>query len=676
MQVNSENARQIDAVIARLGAPDREQRFSAAVELAKHKDTTAVPALCVALEDSDASVRGRVAVALGSIGDARAVDPLMRALNRCGLSDGWILPEIVQALREIKAPIGPVISSLIAILGQFDSDGRSRAADALGAFAEPSAIEPLVALLGDPDIDEIFERALGNDSSAYSLRRPTSQPQADKFIIRSSVIDRKVQASAARALGKLGARSAVNRLVELLRTGDNYVKPAAAEALGELRDPCAVEPLIAALRETHQSNSHSDLLRRSAAAALGQIRDARAVEPLIVALEDRESTTDVKKAILTALGSISDARAVSKIDKFLEYPEAARALERIGGSDAEAALVRAINIHWTNEELIASLLRLKQIKATGIQNLLRAAFGEERLEAITALAELNEPRLFDVLTETCRYAEFDISRVIAKAVGHHPIGVAVLRRALDDPSLQLGAAMALRCLEPHATDCEAILIEALESCGCSYWAEKRARNIATALLNPLGTFDQEVVTLVVATFRIEKDEHSHGCGEYGGKGHLAAIKQAEALHNLGSSADSRLAGLLHAKLSDAWTEIRLEAADALRGIGDLRCVDPLIAILTYRRQLGGSDEAGKGHLDWDMETKVKEKAHEALKDILQSRAAEVQSQALSRLAELHSVSVAQRSPRPAHDLAVPYVLESMDCSFLSKLALQEISKRS
>ncbi|MFN3699646.1 MAG: HEAT repeat domain-containing protein, partial [Dictyoglomus sp.] len=63
---------------------------------------------------------------------------------------------------------------------------------------------------------------------------------------------------------------------------DEDVRGAAAKALGEIKDKRAVEPLISALKDEDW------YVREAAAYALGEIGDSRAVEPLISALKDKD----------------------------------------------------------------------------------------------------------------------------------------------------------------------------------------------------------------------------------------------------------------------------------------------------------------------------------------------------------------------------------------------------
>jgi predicted NACHT family NTPase len=83
-----------------------------------------------------------------------------------------------------------------------------------------------------------------------------------------------VRHAAAKALGRLGDRRAVEPLIARLGDKDSFVRRAAAEALGVLGDRRAVEPLIARLGD------EDVWVRRAAEEALRRLGDGRAVEPL------------------------------------------------------------------------------------------------------------------------------------------------------------------------------------------------------------------------------------------------------------------------------------------------------------------------------------------------------------------------------------------------------------
>jgi HEAT repeat protein len=173
-----------------------------------------------AFSDRDSSTREAVAVALGRLGDKRAVDPLIRTLG-----DG------------------------------FSGDVRKAAATALAAIGEPKWQEIVKG-----DIED-FER-LG----------ACGDPRAFESVLNAlNCRGYPVKGTVARALGSLGDTRAVEPLIDVLcRPPEDCYEAdaciAAAEALGVLGGSCAIEALADAL-----SSARWQSIRLAAAEALAKI---------------------------------------------------------------------------------------------------------------------------------------------------------------------------------------------------------------------------------------------------------------------------------------------------------------------------------------------------------------------------------------------------------------------
>ncbi len=112
----------------------------------------------------------------------------------------------------------------------------------------------------------------------------------------------------------------VTGLLQALEEGDSLCREMAARALGKLSDRGAVDGLIVAL-----ANKNMDV-RVAAAVALGEIGDSRAVGPLVEALNDTTNYQVIKVPLRVPSSNI-DARG-----------GAALALGKIGGDAAIEAL--------------------------------------------------------------------------------------------------------------------------------------------------------------------------------------------------------------------------------------------------------------------------------------------------------------------------------------------------
>jgi HEAT repeat protein len=205
--------------------------------------TLAVEPLIAVLKDGDKNARQVAAAVLGRIGDARAVEPLIVALEDVN---------VCSAAARALAQIGDVraVEPLITVLkGGRRIDARQAAAEALDSLG------------WNPDY--------GEDGTWYWIAK--------------------------RDWGKCVAigTAAVEPLITALKHRDSTVREAAAEALGRIGDARAVEPLIATL------NDYNANLRRVAVQALENLGDKRAVEPLIAVLKDEGR--DVRQKAAEAL---------------------------------------------------------------------------------------------------------------------------------------------------------------------------------------------------------------------------------------------------------------------------------------------------------------------------------------------------------------------------------------
>ena len=125
------------------GAAPGDVRFQAATSLAEIDPDRAVPHLIAALSDDDGEVVGAAALALGSVGDASALEPLADQLEQ------WDDPrarfDIAYALAELgDARSVPVLADFVR-----DRDVAWDAIEALERTGHSDAIAPLATLVGE-----------------------------------------------------------------------------------------------------------------------------------------------------------------------------------------------------------------------------------------------------------------------------------------------------------------------------------------------------------------------------------------------------------------------------------------------------------------------------------------------------------------------------------------------
>jgi len=240
----------------------------------------AVPALIQALGNE--KTRFNAVVALGEIGDRRAVGPLIEMLK----DENYLVRSVAaKALGEIgdERAIPPLIEGLRA-----DEDLRMAAAKALGEIPDERAVGPLVQLLNDKS--HLVRRAatkslglIGDKKATGALKRVF---KADK--------DLEVRIWAAFSLTRIAGDISTFTFLTDAVSGGSTTHPEAARALGMIGDPRAVGPLIQALKDP------ACAVRGVSAWALGEIGDRTAIKPLIDMLTDQcigQSSAEALKKI-------------------------------------------------------------------------------------------------------------------------------------------------------------------------------------------------------------------------------------------------------------------------------------------------------------------------------------------------------------------------------------------
>ena len=203
-----------------LGSRRMWRRATAAYRLGDMGCEEAAPALLAALDDKHRTVRAAAARSLGRLKVVEAAKPLVEALVSGRVPNGVAGEALVE--------LGPgAVPELRAIAEH--PDDRLRA----------TAIA-LIGLVGDSADSPLAVRCLGNPSAevraaaADTLTRIGGPPAEDA--LRSTLDDRIpfVRASAAVALGVIGSRSAVPRLLEMARSDAFRPARAAAQAVARI----------------------------------------------------------------------------------------------------------------------------------------------------------------------------------------------------------------------------------------------------------------------------------------------------------------------------------------------------------------------------------------------------------------------------------------------------------
>ena len=236
-----------------------------------------VPALIGYLGDKDNGVRGGAADALGKIGDASAVQPLITLLNAPDTTPD--LKRIATgAIALIAAPsCEPSLTEAVNNVSA-DNDARAQATLGLGKIATPTAIATLVRALNDDDLK-----------------------------LRSAAVVALARAGQSTDPG--ARQTTLTSLIGALQDANASVRLGAAQTLQTLHAPEASPALTQAL----QANKDAPDVRAAAATALGYAENRAGAAPLVVALNDPDGiVTSAAQQALTAIGqaAVPDLLAV------------------------------------------------------------------------------------------------------------------------------------------------------------------------------------------------------------------------------------------------------------------------------------------------------------------------------------------------------------------------------
>ena len=240
---------------------------------------------------------------------------------------------------------------LLKLLDQPDSTTRVAAAFALGLLRDPAAVQPLIDhLTGLPPLDT----ATANE--AVTALAKTGGRQGGEFL--ASVLQGKARLSVPDSLTtisqilletwRLGTDAHPEALLPFADDTVDTIRWRAIYSLGRLRAPVGSTQLLDALRADDAGT------RAAAARALDSEYSLKAKLPtstvsglLTRSLDD--DAAGVRVSALRSLATFRDSSLASAVAPKVDDPdpnvrvEAAATLGRLGGSTAEAALVRAVN---------------------------------------------------------------------------------------------------------------------------------------------------------------------------------------------------------------------------------------------------------------------------------------------------------------------------------------------
>jgi len=280
----------VNYLLKALKSEDKNIRMHAAIALGRLGDPRAVPHLIEALEDRSPIVRRAAAIALGMIGDSSAVDALIERLND---EDVEVKKAALEALNDLnigKKDVEVIKESLK------DPDPRVRELTAMVLEkGGEAAVEPLLEAIED-SVREVRVTAV---QSLLGCLARVSIEKSEK--IRKKISERMIN-----------AKDIAEVVIEVLeRTESGSIKKNAIWLLGQLGDPKGVKPLIKTLERGTADE------RRLAATSLVKL-GSKAVDELTGLV--KHSDEEVRRLVCWILGEIGDPKAKDALNLALEDP--------------------------------------------------------------------------------------------------------------------------------------------------------------------------------------------------------------------------------------------------------------------------------------------------------------------------------------------------------------------
>ncbi len=319
-----------------------------AAQKSKPDTNPEVDSLVVKLNSEEWDVRTKAALALGKLHDARAVNPLINAINdmsqipeadlkNVAMAENILSPKELElykkALDKKKVSINefsaacwaaivsigkPAIEPLVDNLPKYDSTIYKEIKNALEAI-DPQWRQSATAIKAIPELfTNLYHSSYRSMMAADALQEIDPQWR-QSFLVQNSVPDliaalndkNKRHDGVVSALGYIGDTRAVVPLIDVLKH-DMSNKKIAAYALQRI-GTAAIDPLIEAAKDPDWQ------VREAAIIALGGIKDPQVMPPIIAALEDENIRVGL--IAIEALKNRGDAQSIEALILGLQNAE-------------------------------------------------------------------------------------------------------------------------------------------------------------------------------------------------------------------------------------------------------------------------------------------------------------------------------------------------------------------
>ena len=637
-----------------------EVRWKAAWALEK-MGRQVLDSLLDAFATEEGEAKSKIAMVLGSIGDVRAVRPLVQALGDEDESVRWGARWALQKLG------GAVVRSLVKTLEE-DEDPRARmdAAVALGVIGDSSAVPTLVSALSDESegVREAAERALveiGDKKAVSSLEgllkhhdekvrehaqralaglgwAPLEKEERIEFLLKHGQWGKVLEQGegvvplVVRELSGRGGedRKEVARLIsarghrvkakvmELLSDVDEAVRREASYLAREIADESLLPYLADALAST------DPVVRRNTALALARVRTPEAVEMLVRAMGDEDE--EVGRAASWALGQLGELSA-------------GRLMEALGSPEARVRRGAAWALGVVKDDrAVEALVRALKDPDEKVRKGAAWALGEMGPQAAAALSRsLEDPEVREAVKEILEKIGWEEKGEIPVAPAEEEEGP--IEEIPPVPIVEKTEEIVTEILDKMGIGEETregkaeVLIERQDWDGLLEMGEEAVPALEDALMDP----DPQVRAKAAWCLGVIGSERSVEplVKALGDPSRDVRLGAAGALKKMGSSAVEPLIRALR----EGDDELRKEAARVLGDIGDERAAGSLVEALTDR------DERVRGRVVASL-VKLGEPAVAVLQE-----AARSVSDEMRRMANLVLVKMGRKRPEEVEAVA-------------------------
>ena len=530
---------------------NEELQSQALAALAEMRGVAVIPMLD-ALKNGTDEIRINVADALGAIGDRRAIEPLIDALNDDPNKEVKALA--ATGLGNIRARSAvPALTEALS----YDDTTATNAAEALGKIdvSTEEVVQKLIIMAMDKHMRETLRIAA---ITALWQLKPEEATQPMLLLMFSDETSPVIRANAVKVLSRIKAPETTPVLLWVLSTQFDEISDFQRHMKREYKTLDALRAQVqsfniqwttdyprANYRTWGELKPVPSLVRSEVAHALGIIKGDTVVEPLVRALEDDGRAT-VRQSAAWALGEVKGDTATTALITALKKDkqgvvrqEAAIALGKIKGERVIDPLLDVLRNDKYETTRFQAAVALREIQAAdkGLVDILRKGVGSfddgyevlsVQNEVIGALIKDGNDATAEFVLDALKSADDEWTRWAFV----HILGATAKKIAAD--------AMLAELEHP------------------SYVVRKRAAN-------SLGGFKERRLVEPLITVLENTDE-------------MKSIR-ASAIISLGALKDERAAASLLTALSDENAEIRLQAAAALGTLKDAKAVAKLSEIV-------------------------------------------------------------------------------------------------